>query len=58
MKMIPKFKNEKDEEDYHLAMLELSVKIDDTHSDLITKTTNNSLDLNGFLQILKLLIKK
>jgi hypothetical protein len=27
MKMIPKFKKCKDEEDYHLAMLELSVRL-------------------------------
>lgn len=40
IEMIPKFKNALNKEDYHLAMLELSIKIDDTHSNLITKETN------------------
>jgi C-terminal processing protease CtpA/Prc len=56
--MIPKFKNAKDEEDYHLAMLELSVKICDTHSDLITKTTNNFFGLKWIPADFKIIDKK
>ena len=39
--MIPKFLNPESEIDFNLAMLELVVSIDDSHADLVTKTTNN-----------------
>lgn len=39
--MIPKFQFANNKQEYHLAMLELSIKIDDTHSDLITDETYN-----------------
>lgn len=38
--MIPKFINPKTEEDFHLAMLELVVCIDDSHGMFITPLTN------------------
>ncbi len=56
--MIPKFRNAKNEVDYHLAMLELSVKIDDTHSNLITKTTNNFFGLKWIPADFKIIDKK
>lgn len=40
LKMIPKFNNPSSEMDYHLAMLELTVSIDDSHSALVTPLTN------------------
>ena len=43
--MVPRFKNPKSEEDYHLAMLELVVKIDDSHGMFITKKTNDYFGL-------------
>lgn len=43
--IIPRFKNPKSEEDYHLAMLELVVKIDDSHGMFITKKTNDYFGL-------------
>lgn len=43
--MMPRFKNPKSEEDYHLAMLELVVKIDDSHGFFITKLTNDYFGL-------------
>ncbi|HSD08918.1 S41 family peptidase [Flavobacterium sp.] len=56
--MIPKFKNAKNEEDYHLAMLELSIKIDDTHSNLVTKTTNNFFGLKWIPSNFKIIDNK
>lgn len=39
-KMMPKFLHSKSEEDFHLAMLELVVCIDDSHADFATDLTN------------------
>ncbi|TXE13817.1 peptidase S41 [Seonamhaeicola algicola] len=38
--MIPKFSNPKNEIDFHLAMLELIVKVDDSHASFVTDKTN------------------
>lgn len=38
--MIPKFKNAADAMQYHLAMLELITKIDDSHASFVTSDTN------------------
>lgn len=38
--MIPKFLNPKSEIDFHLAMLELIVKVDDSHAGFVTDKTN------------------
>jgi len=43
--MIPKFLNPTSETDYHLAMLELIVKIDDSHGFLYTEKTNEFFGL-------------
>ncbi|MCB0733707.1 MAG: hypothetical protein H6608_08960 [Flavobacteriales bacterium] len=40
IEMIPSFMNPKDEAAYHLSMLELVVKLNDSHSGLVTKYTN------------------
>ncbi len=40
-KMIPKFLNVANEEEYHLAMLELIVSADDAHANLVNDKTNN-----------------
>lgn len=39
--MLPKFLNPQSKQDYHLAMLELVAKIDDSHGVFVTKETNN-----------------
>lgn len=39
--MLPKFLNPVSEDDYHLTMLELVVKINDSHGFFVTKKTNN-----------------
>lgn len=39
--MIPKFLHPKSELDYHLAMLELVVRLDDSHAGLSTEVLNN-----------------
>ncbi|WP_417559180.1 S41 family peptidase [Mesoflavibacter zeaxanthinifaciens] len=41
IKMIPKFLHPKDEIDFHLAMLELVVSIDDSHGVFVTDKTNS-----------------
>lgn len=38
--LLPKFLNAQDEQEYHLAMLELATSIDDSHSFFITEHTN------------------
>lgn len=38
--MIPKFLNPKSDLDFHLAMLELIVKVDDSHAGFVTDKTN------------------
>ncbi|WP_300567929.1 S41 family peptidase [Flavobacterium sp.] len=43
--MLPKFLDPKNEEEYHLTMLELVVKINDSHGFFITKKTNNYFGL-------------
>jgi C-terminal processing protease CtpA/Prc len=43
--MLPQFLNINKEEDFHLAMLELVVSINDTHSMFITPITNNYFGL-------------
>ena len=40
VEMIPKFKDSKDTVAYHLAMLELTTKINDSHASFVTKYTN------------------
>lgn len=41
IEMIPKFQNSKNATEYHLAMLELVAKIDDTHAYLVSEYINN-----------------
>lgn len=38
--LLPKFQNVQNEQEYHLAMLELVVSIDDSHAYLVTEHTN------------------
>jgi C-terminal processing protease CtpA/Prc len=45
LQMIPKFNNPKTEMDYHLAMLELTVSINDSHSSFTTPITNQYFGL-------------
>lgn len=45
IEMVPKFKDSKDTISYHLAMLELTAKINDSHAGLVTKYTNRFFGL-------------
>jgi carboxyl-terminal processing protease len=40
VKMVPIFKDSKDTIEYHLAMLQLTAKIDDSHAGFVSKYTN------------------
>lgn len=39
--LLPKFMNAKNEQEYHLAMLELTATLDDSHAYFITRQTNS-----------------
>lgn len=45
IKMVPKFRDAKDTISYHLAMLELTAKINDSHARFVTKYTNQYFGL-------------
>ncbi len=45
VEMIPKFKDSRDTVSYHLAMLELTAKINDSHAGFTTKYTNQYFGL-------------
>jgi carboxyl-terminal processing protease len=45
IEMVPKFKDSKDTISYHLAMLELTAKINDSHAGFVTKYTNQYFGL-------------
>lgn len=45
VEMIPTFKDSRDTISYHLAMLELTAKINDTHAGFVTKYTNQYFGL-------------
>jgi C-terminal processing protease CtpA/Prc len=45
VEMVPKFKDSKDTVSYHLAMLELTAKINDSHAGFVTKYTNQYFGL-------------
>lgn len=45
IEMVPKFKDSKDTITYHLAMLELTAKINDSHAGFVTKYTNQYFGL-------------
>ena len=45
VEMIPKFKDSKDTISYHLAMLELTSRINDSHTRFVTKYTNQYFGL-------------
>lgn len=45
VEMVPKFKDSKDTISYHLAMLELTAKINDSHAGFVTKYTNQYFGL-------------
>lgn len=45
IEMIPKFKDSRDTISYHLAMLELTAKINDSHASFVTKYTNQYFGL-------------
>lgn len=46
MEMIPKFINSKSASEYHLAMLETVIKLDDTHANFYTKKIHEYFGLN------------
>ncbi len=56
--MIPKFSNPQSEEEYHLAMLELVNKINDSHGVFITKVTNNYFGYKWFPADFKIINQK
>jgi carboxyl-terminal processing protease len=45
VEMVPKFKDSRDIISYHLAMLELTAKINDSHAGFVTKYTNEYFGL-------------
>jgi carboxyl-terminal processing protease len=45
VEMVPKFKDSRDTISYHLAMLELTAKINDSHAGFVTKYTNQYFGL-------------
>ena len=58
VEMIPKFKDSKDTISYHLAMLELIAKINDSHAGFITKYTNQYFGLKWAPFIFKIIDNK
>tara|TARA_R110002153_G_C13281717_1_gene494125 strand:- start:25 stop:1665 length:1641 start_codon:yes stop_codon:yes gene_type:complete len=57
-KMIPKFLNPKNETDFHLAMLELVVSIDDSHGGFVTDNTSTFFGYYFIPQQIKLINDK
>lgn len=58
IEMVPKFQYSKDTISYHLAMLELTAKINDSHAVFVTKYTYNYFGLKGVPFILKIIDNK
>lgn len=58
VEMVPKFKDSRDTISYHLAMLELTAKINDSHADFVTKYTNQYFGLKWAPFIFKIIDNK
>lgn len=55
LEMIPKFRNAQDTISYHLAMLELTAKINDSHAEFFTKYTSQYFGLKWAPFIFKII---
>lgn len=58
VEMVPKFKDSRDTVSYHLAMLELTAKINDSHAGFVTNFTNQYFGLKWVPFKFKIIDKK